>query len=207
MLAHLYRGEMYRSKVWRTRLDATTNWAVATTGIALSVSFGNPANSPLPLVLVSLMSVVFLTIEARRYRYFDIWRTRVRLMEVSMFVPLLRLEGVRVDKGWNRELADDYERLRFHITFWEAAGRRLRRNYSFLFAVQVVSYVAKICIHPQPITSLDEFWQHAAIGPLPGQVVLIIGFLFHTSLVLLAVLTLRGQQAAGRVEAMPVKYV
>jgi len=98
MLAHLYRGEMYRSKIWRTRLDATTNWAVATTGIALSVSFGSPANSPLPLVLVSLMSIVFLSIEARRYRYFDIWRTRVRLMEVSMFVPLLRLEGVRVIK-------------------------------------------------------------------------------------------------------------
>jgi uncharacterized membrane protein len=207
MLAHLYRGEMYRSKIWRTRLDATTNWAVATTGIALSVSFGSPANSPLPLVLVSLMSIVFLTIEARRYRYFDIWRTRVRLMEVSMFVPLLRLEGVHVNKAWNRELADDYERLRFHITLWEAAGRRLRRNYSFLFAVQVVSYLAKICIHPQPVTSLDDFWQHAAIGPLPGQVVLIIGFLFHASLVLLAVLTLKGQQAAGRVEAMPAKYV
>ena len=153
------------------------------------------------------MSIVFLAIEARRYRYFDIWRTRVRLLEVSMFVPLVRLEGVRVDKGWNRELADDYERLRFHITFLEAAGRRLRRNYSFLFAVQVVSYLAKICIHPQPITSLDEFWQHAAIGPLPGQAVLLIGFLFHTSLVLLAVLTLKGQQAAGRVEAMPAKYV
>ena len=207
MLAHLYRGEMYRSKVWRTRLDATTNWAVATTGIALSVSFGSPANSPLPLVLVSLMSIVFLTIEARRYRYFDIWRTRVRLMEVSMFVPLLRLEGVRVDKDWHRELADDYERLRFHITLWEAAGRRLRRNYSFLFAVQVVSYLAKICIHPQPVTSLDDFWQHAAIGPLSGQVVLLIGFLFHASLVLLAVLTLKGQQAAGRVEPMPAKYV
>ncbi|MDX1654507.1 MAG: DUF2270 domain-containing protein, partial [Candidatus Competibacteraceae bacterium] len=27
-LAHLYRGEMYRSKIWRTRLDTTTNWAV-----------------------------------------------------------------------------------------------------------------------------------------------------------------------------------
>ncbi len=25
-LSHLYRGEMYRSTVWRTRLDATTNW-------------------------------------------------------------------------------------------------------------------------------------------------------------------------------------
>jgi uncharacterized membrane protein len=35
-LAHLYRGEVYRSTVWRTRLDSTTNWAVVTTGIALS---------------------------------------------------------------------------------------------------------------------------------------------------------------------------
>jgi uncharacterized membrane protein len=24
-LAHLYRGELYRSTVWRTRLDTTTN--------------------------------------------------------------------------------------------------------------------------------------------------------------------------------------
>ena len=33
-IAHLYRGEMYRSKIWRTRLDTTTNWGVATTGMA-----------------------------------------------------------------------------------------------------------------------------------------------------------------------------
>jgi uncharacterized membrane protein len=37
-LAHLYRGELYRSTVWRTRLDTTTNWAVLTTGIALSLT-------------------------------------------------------------------------------------------------------------------------------------------------------------------------
>ena len=200
MLAHLYRGEMYRSKSWRTRLDATTNWAVATTGIALSVAFSNPTNSPLPLVLVALMALVFLVIEGRRYRYFDIWRTRVRLMEVSMYVPLLRLEGVQVDSGWNEVLARDYERLHFHISIWEAVGRRLRRNYSFLFAVQAVSYVAKICIHPTPIRSLPELWEHASIGPLPGQIVLTIGFLFHAGLIALAVLTLKGQQAAGRVE-------
>src|SRR6516225_5139145 len=113
MLAHLYRGEMYRSKIWRTRLDATTNWAVATTGIALSVTFGSSGNSPLPLVLVALMSLVFLTIEARRYRYFDIWRTRVRIMEKSLYGPILRGEGVRVDNGWNEELARDYDQLHF----------------------------------------------------------------------------------------------
>jgi uncharacterized membrane protein len=200
MLAHLYRGEMYRSKVWRTRLDATTNWAVATTGIALSVAFSNAENSPLPLVLVALLDLVFLAIEARRYRYFDIWRTRVRQMEVSMYGPLLRLEGVRVDNGWNEALALDYERLHFHISFWEAMGRRLRRNYSFLFILQAISYVAKICIHPTPIRSLDQLWEHAAIGPVPGEIVLTIGFLFHVGLITLALLTLKGQKAVGRVE-------
>jgi uncharacterized membrane protein len=200
MLAHLYRGEMYRSKIWRTRLDATTNWAVATTGIALSVVFSNAGNSPLPLVLVTLMSLVFLSIEARRYRYFDIWRTRVRILETGMYGPILRGEGVRIDSGWNQELARDYEKLRFHISFWEAMGRRLRRNYSFMFAVQALSYVAKLCIHPTAIRSLEDLWQHAAIGPIPGQVALTCGFLFYAGLFALATFTLKGQRAVGRVE-------
>jgi uncharacterized membrane protein len=199
MLAHLYRGEMYRSKIWRTRLDATTNWAVATTGIALSVSFSNAENSPLPLVLVALMALVFLSIEARRYRYFDIWRTRVRMMETELYGPILRGEGVRTDNGWNQELARDYESLRFHISFMEAMGRRLRRNYSFIFGVQAVSYIMKICVHPSPVHSLNDLCQRAAIGPLPGQAVLVLGFVFHASLVAFAIITLKGQRAAGRV--------
>jgi uncharacterized membrane protein len=200
MLAHLYRGEMYRSKVWRTRLDATTNWAVVTTGVAVSVSFSSPGSSPLPLVLVVLLDLVFLAMEARRYRYFDIWRTRVRMMEVSLYGPLLRLKGVRVDDAWNETLALDYEEPHFNISMWEAVGRRLRRNYSFLFLIQGVSYVAKICIHPTPVTALEQLFARAAVGPVPGEIVLIIGFVFHTGLIALALLTLRGQLAAGRVK-------
>ena len=49
-LAHLYRAEVYRSTAWRTRLDSTTNWAVVTTGIALSLTYSSPDASPLPLV-------------------------------------------------------------------------------------------------------------------------------------------------------------
>ena len=29
-MAHLYRGEVYRSTIWRTRLDNTTNWSIVT---------------------------------------------------------------------------------------------------------------------------------------------------------------------------------
>src|SRR5512133_1814937 len=100
-LAHLYRGEMYRSKVWRTRLDTTTNWAVATTGIALSVCFSDATISPVPLVLVSLLVMIFLNIEARRYRYFDIWRTRVRLLEVCFYGPILQGQAITTENRWN----------------------------------------------------------------------------------------------------------
>jgi uncharacterized membrane protein len=48
-IAHLHRGEIYRSTVSRTRLDSTTNWAVVTTGIALSAAFSTSAASPLPM--------------------------------------------------------------------------------------------------------------------------------------------------------------
>src|SRR6188472_2479057 len=79
-LSHLYRGELYRSTVWRTRLDTTTNWAVATTGIALTVTFSSATASPLPLVLVGLLVAVFLSTEARRYRFFDFWRIRTHVL-------------------------------------------------------------------------------------------------------------------------------
>ena len=67
-LAHLYRGEVYRSTIWRTRLDNTTNWAVVTLGLALSITFSNRDASALPLLLSGVLCVVFLIFEARRYR-------------------------------------------------------------------------------------------------------------------------------------------
>ena len=94
-LAHLYRGEVYRSTVWRTRLDSSTNWAVVTTGIALSATYSNAEASPLPMVLVGLLVTVFLLFEARRYRYFNVWRARARLLETDFYAPMLSHEGAR----------------------------------------------------------------------------------------------------------------
>ena len=200
MLAHLYRGEMYRSKVWRTRLDATTNWAVVTTGVAISVTFSNAENSPLPLVLVVLLDLVFLAIEARRYRYFDIWaHPRANDGEVPCTDPSFSgSKGFGLTTAPSRRWLSTTSTFTSTSTFWEAMGRRLRRNYSFLFLIQGVSYAAKICIHPTGVRSFDQLWERAAIGPIPGEVVLIIGFLFHASLIVLALLTLKGQLAAGR---------
>jgi uncharacterized membrane protein len=200
-LAHLYRGELYRSTVWRTRLDATTNWAVVTTGIALSLTFSSATASPLPLALVGLLVAVFLVIEARRYRFFDFWRIRAHILELNFFGPILRGQGVRVDNGWNEVLYQDYRSPNLHIGFFDAFGRRLRRNYGWIFTIQVTAYAGKLFIHPVPIGSIDDLWSRATIGPLPGQLVLLVGLLFHASWVIIAIVTLYSRRGAGRSHA------
>ena len=195
-LAHLYRGEVYRSTVWRTRLDSTTNWAVVTTGIALSVTYSTKEASPLPLVLVGLLVSVFLLYEARRYRYFNVWRARARLLETDFYAPMIRGEGIRVDSGWTDLLAKDYREPRYHISFARAIGRRLRRTYAWIFVIQALAYYGKLAIHPVPLATLAQLWERAAIGPIPGGMVVAAGVLFHGSWVIFALATLRIEKAA-----------
>jgi uncharacterized membrane protein len=196
-LAHLYRGELYRSTVWRTRLDTTTNWAVVSTGLALSLTFSNQAASPLPLVLVGLLVALYLSIEARRYRFFDFWRVRAHILETQFFGPILLGRGVQVDNGWNEILYRDYRKPRLHITYADALGRRLRKNYGWIFAIQVTSYIGKLAIHPEPIASVQELLARAAIGPVPGSFVLLAGLLFHAGWVAVALLTMKSGRGKG----------
>ena len=163
-LAHLYRGEMYRSTVWRTRLDTTSNWAVVTTGIALSVTFSNIAATPLPIVLISFLLTAFLLFEARRYQYFDIWNLRLRVMESCFYDPLLRKGTVTVENDWHEVLAEEIKGLRFHVRLLDAFGYRLRRNYGWIFAIQVISYWSKIAVHPTPLELARR-----AVGPDRGR--------------------------------------
>ena len=196
-LAHLYRGELYRSTVWRTRLDATTNWAVVSTGLALSLTFSSETASPLPLVLVGLLVAVFLNIEARRYRFFDFWRIRTHILETQFFGPLLLGHGVDLANGWNQVLHRDYLQPRLHITYLDALGRRLRKNYSWIFTIQAAAYAGKLLIHPTAVQSLAQLLQRAAIGPLPGVYVLLAGLVFHSSWVILALLTRQARRGRG----------
>jgi uncharacterized membrane protein len=197
-LAHLYRGELYRSKIWRQRLDATTNWAVVITGIALSITFSSASNSPLPINLAGLIVFIFLYIESRRYRYFDIWRTRTRLLEVYFYSPMLLRQPILGNSNWNQVLAQDLAYIHFHISMWEALGRRLRRNYIWIFAVLGVSLFGKLLVHPTPLRTIDQLWERAADGPIPGQVIIGLGVLMYGALAILALVTLMRQTATGR---------
>jgi uncharacterized membrane protein len=195
-LAHLYRAEVYRSTVWRTRLDSSTNWAVVTTGIALSATYSSTQASPLPMVLVGLLVSVFLMFEARRYRYFNVWHVRARLLETDFYAPMLGGLGARRGHGWTELLANDYRHPRYHLSRSRAIGRRLRRTYGWIFAIQAIAYYGKLAIHPAPLNTLADIWERAAIGPIPGGAVVAAGILFHSSCLLFALATLRLERLA-----------
>lgn len=194
-LAHLYRGEVYRSTIWRTRLDNTTNWAVAALGLAMSASFAHPEASALPLVLIGVLIVVFLVFEARRYRYFNVWRARARWLETNFYAPMLRGEG-SLGTGWEHVLARDYCEPRHHISMARAIGRRLRRTYIWLLSIQATAYLGKIAIHPLPVTDMGEFVQRASLGPIPGEVLLLSGLAFNGTWLLFALVTYHLDRAA-----------
>ena len=188
-IAHLYRGEVYRSTIWRTRLDNTTNWAVVTLGIALSISFSSTAASPLPLLLVGFLIIIFLFLEARRYRYFNVWRARARWIETHLYAPMLDKTSTAENASWTQLLAKDYCDPAHHITYVRAIGRRLRRNYAWILMIQAISYFGKVMIHPTPLQSLDQLWQRTAVGPIPGEIIVFCGVIFNLGWLALAVMT------------------
>ena len=94
---------------------------------------------------------VFLSTEAlRSYRFLDFWRIRTHVRNAELLRSRPRVDEVRgIDNGWNEILAKDDEDPRLHITWLEAAGRRLRRTYgSVIFLIQATSYYGKLLIHP-----------------------------------------------------------
>lgn len=190
-LIHFYRGEITRANVWRQRLDATFNWAVLTTGTTLSFAYGSVDSPHVVILINSLLITVFLFIEARRYRYYEVWSSRVRIIETDYFAPLLspKVRAVTSRDAWSEHLAEDLLRPHFTVGLWEAVGRRLRRNYIWVFMLLALSWLIKIAIHPSPVASFDELLHRAALGSLPGWIVVSIVGIYNALVFMIAFLT------------------
>ena len=77
----LYRGEIGRMMVWRQRLDTTTTWAITSTGTIFTVAFSFETVPHLIFFFNLAIVAIMLWIEARRYRFYDAFRARVRMLE------------------------------------------------------------------------------------------------------------------------------
>jgi len=197
-MVHFYRGEITRSNVWRTRLDSTTNWAVVTTGAVLTFAFGSPGNSHVVILISFLLVFLFLIIEARRYRYYELWALRVRLMETDFFAAMFT-KARAPHREWADHLIDSLLTPQFPISYLEAVGRRLRRNYIWLFSILGTAWAAKLALHPIPAYSFDSFIDHARVGLFSGQFVFLTVSLFLGVMIFIAVMTIGLRDSPGEV--------
>lgn len=197
-MVHLFRAEVARANVWRQRLDTTTNWAVISTGAVLSFSFAEQSAHHSAVILSTLLVTLFLFIEARRYRYYEVWSTRVRLLEADFFAKML-VEPFRPSDEWAQKLADTLAHPRFTISYWEALGRRYRRNYMWIYMLLAISWVLKVALVPDSIQSIDQFFDRASIGALSGEIVLMIGFFINGLLFAIGILTRNMNDASGEI--------
>lgn len=198
-MIHFYRGEVQRSNTWRNRLDTTTNWAVLTAGATLSFVFGSATNAHFVIPINSILVAIFLIMEARRYRYYEIWSSRVRVIETGYFAQMLAPESVPPDEAWAEHLAADLIAPHFTISEWEAIGRRLRRNYLWIFALLALSWNLKVYLHPLPARDFNAFIDRATVGLVPGWLVFVVGVVFNAAIAIVAIGTVRLREATGEV--------
>lgn len=174
VFVHFYRAVVSHMDVWRQRMDATTNWAAATTAAMVTFSFGSVQSPHFVLLLALGFNGVFLLMESRRYQTFDLWRRRFRLLNRYMIVPVLTgSEAANPDEqreGLAR-VAEDLGRMVPHLDLSDALGFRIRRNYAYLYAVGIFAWLLKLEVHPVPADNLPELIGRAAVGVIPGSAV------------------------------------
>jgi len=185
-MSHFYRGELGRIMVWRQRLDITTTWAITSTTTIITVAFSF-RDIPHIIFFFNLAIVwMMLWIEARRYRFYDAFRGRVRMIESHFLVAVVSRNPALLGGDWQKLVCEDLILPSFKISRLEAVGRRLKRNYVFIIAIIIVAWVTKIFMHASPpITSWSAFYQALAVGELPSYfiaAVLVLTILVTTAL-------------------------
>lgn len=183
VMTHFYRGESHRAMIWRQRLDTTTNWAVLTTAGVLSFSFSSTEHEHIIILMSNMIVLFFLLIEARRYRYFEVYRARVRMLEENFLLPIITRELDSPMRPWRGMVATDLHSPKFKSTLLEAVGFRLQRNYLFIFVLIFGAWWLKLTMHPDYAYTWDELYSRMAVGWFPGWAIIAIQCLFIASLV------------------------
>ncbi len=174
-MSHFYRGEMGRIMVWRQRLDITTNWAITSSTAIITIAFAN-AGVPHIIFFFNLAIVwVMLWIEARRYRFYDAFRARIRMLEAHFLVPMVMENRDLLQGEWKKLVCEDLILPCFKISKLEAIGRRLKRNYIFIFILILVAWITKIFLHaPLAMDSPLSFYHALRVGHIPSWLVALV---------------------------------
>ena len=192
LIAHYYRGEIARMAGWRDRIDRTTNWAITCVAAMISISWSGPSHPHEILLFAMIIVLLLLIIESRRYRFFDVYRRRVRTIERNYYAQVFD-PASKEGSGWTQQLGRDLRLPIFVISRKDAFCRRLRRNYLWLFLVLLAAWILQIvgfeAFSRQPSASFAiDVIRNASIGPLPGLPIIVVVATFYCTLIMVAVL-------------------
>jgi uncharacterized membrane protein len=187
-MSHFYRGEMGRIMVWRQRLDMTTNWAITSSTAIITIAFST-RQVPHIIFFFNLAIVwVLLWIEARRYRFYDAFRARVRMLEAHFLVPMVMENRDLLQGEWKKLVCEDLILPCFKISKLEAVGRRLKRNYIFIFILIIVAWITKIFLHADhAMDSVGSFYRCLRVGTIPSW---LVAFIFAGTLITVIAITI-----------------
>jgi len=166
-IVHLYRGEMYRANSWRMRLDNTTNWAILTVAGLLTFTFGDEKHSHWVLLLGLALVAVFHLFEARRFRTWHVWRTRLRMIEENFYGPILRRDPRSPALRWGELVAQDMFYPTYKMGRLQALRARFVRNYWAIYGAILGAWVMKILLTPIPLGTENGLQARLADGLLP----------------------------------------
>ncbi|SIS21212.1 DUF2270 domain-containing protein [Natronorubrum thiooxidans] len=192
VMAHAYRGELGRVDTWRQRLDQTTTWAVTVMAAILTWAFSSPDNPHYILLIGIVVVTVFLGIEARRYRDYDVFRARVRMLQENLLATALDPSRDVEHTDWRVELSQDYRDPTVKVSMQEALANRLQRVYLALLGVLLVAWVFRVTA----FAAREDWIETAAIARIQGQVVIAAVVAFYVALLAIA-LWPRERQAKG----------
>ena len=185
-LSHYYRAEVTRSLAWRERLDLTTNWAVGAAAAFLGFAFSHPEIQHTVFFFAVAIVYNLMFIEARRYRFYDAYEYRVRLLHQNFIYGVLtRKLEIEDNTFWVAELASDLRYPQYKMDFLYALSRRFNANYIHLFGILLAGWLFKIKVHPVPAHSWREYLQQAAVGGLSGWFTFLFILLFIIHAVIL----------------------
>ncbi|MEY2547161.1 MAG: hypothetical protein QOG48_2278 [Verrucomicrobiota bacterium] len=174
-MSHFYRGELGRIMVWRQRLDITTNWAITSSTAIITIAFSNPAVPHIIFFFNLAIVSGMLWIEARRYRFYDAFRARVRMLEAHFLVPMVMENRQMLQGEWKKLVCEDLILPCFKISKLEAIGRRLKRNYVFIFILILVAWITKIFLHaPNAMGGPRDFYHALRVGHIPSWLIAFI---------------------------------
>ena len=83
--------------VWRQRLDMTTNWAITSSTAIITIAFSTRGVPHIIFFFNLAIVAVLLWIEARRYRFYDAFRARVRMRRIVV------MDGAPMSNWTSRE--------------------------------------------------------------------------------------------------------